>query len=131
MAPECARGAAIADLDTDGFLDIALNCKDQPAVLLRNEGYDANWLIVDLKGTRSNAEGIGCRARVIVQSAREQHAVVSAVGSYLSSNDRCLHFGLGNSERAELVEIEWPGGAVQRFENVRANQILAVIEPDE
>lgn len=131
LVPRAARGAAIADLDNDGFLDIALNCKDQPAVLLRNEGNDANWLIVDPKGTRSNVDGIGCRARVVAESVGEQHAVASAAGSYLSSNDRRLHFGLGRSDHADLVEIEWPSGAVQRFENVPANQILAVTEPDE
>ena len=129
--PRAARGAAIGDFDNDGFLDIALNCKDQPAVLLRNEGNGRNWLVLDLNGTRSNKDGIGSRVRVVLDSSDEQHAVASAAGSYLSSNDHRLHFGLGLSELAPLVEIEWPSGAVQRFENVRANQILEVDEPDE
>ena len=128
--PRAARGAAIADFDNNGFLDIALNCKDEPAVLLRNEGNGGNWLIVDLNGTRSNKDGIGSRARIVLESSGEQHAVASGAGSYLSSNDHRLHFGLGRSEQAGLVEIEWPSGVVQRFEQVRANQILVVTEPD-
>ena len=128
--PRAARGAAIADLDNNGFLDIALNCKDEPAVLLQNEGNGGNWLIVDLSGTRSNKDGIGSRVRIVLESSGEQHAVASAAGSYLSSNDHRLHFGLGRSEQVGLVEIEWPSGVVQRFEQVRANQILVVTEPD-
>ena len=131
LVPRAARGAAIADLDNNGFLDIALNCKDQPAVLLRNEGNDGNWLIVDLHGTRSNRDGIGSRARIVLESLGEQHAVASGAGSYLSSSDQRIHFGLGRSEQVDLVEIEWPSGVVQRFEQVHANQILLVTEPDE
>ena len=131
QVPRAARGAAIADLDNDGFLDIVVNCKDQPAVLLRNEGNSSNWLIVDLEGSRSNRDGIGARVRVVSESGAEQHAVASAAGSYLSSNDRRLHFGLGASEQVELVEISWPSGAIQRTERALANQILRIREPEE
>ena len=58
----------------------------------------------------------------------EQHLTVSTAGSYLSSGDRRLHFGLGTAEAAALVEIEWPSGTVQLLENVPANQILEVRE---
>ena len=129
QARRAARGAAVADFDNDGFLDIAVNCNGQPALLLRNEGNGNNWLIVDLKGTRSNRDGIGARVRVVIESGTEQHAIASAAGSYLSSCDRRLHFGLGSSGQAKLVEIEWPSGAAQQFKQVQANQILTITEP--
>ncbi len=129
QVPRAARGAAVADFDNDGFLDIAVNCNDQPALLVRNEGNGNNWLIVDLSGTRSNRDGIGTRVRVVAESGTEQHAIASAAGSYLSSGDRRLHFGLGSSTEAELVQVHWPSGAVQAFEKVSAQQILAITEP--
>ena len=131
QVPRAARGAAIADLDNDGFLDIVVNCKDQPAVLLRNEGNSSNWLMVDLEGTRSNRDGIGARVRVVSESGAEQHAVVSTAGSYLSSSDHRLHFGLGTAGKAALVEISWPSGAIQRTERALVNQILRIREPEE
>ena len=127
--PRAARGAAIADLDNDGFLDIAVNCRDQQAVLLRNEGNGNQWLVLDLEGTKSNLDAMGARVRVVGESGTEQHLMVSAAGSYLSSGDRRLHFGLGTSGQAELVEISWPSGLVQVLEDVQANQILRVSEP--
>lgn len=126
-----ARGAAIADLDNDGFLDIVVNCKDQRAVLLRNEGNDNNWLVLDLEGAKSNLDAIGAQVRVVGEAGSEQHLMVSAAGSYLSSGDRRLHFGLASSEHAALVEIQWPSGLVQELRDVQANQVLAVSEPQE
>ena len=123
-----ARGAAIADLDNDGFLDIVVNCKDQRAVVLRNEGNGNNWLVLNLKGLKSNLDAIGARVRMVGKPGTEQHLMVSAAGSYLSSGDRRLHFGLGSSEQALLVEIEWPSGLLQTLKNVQANQILNVSE---
>lgn len=123
-----ARGAAIADLDNDGFLDIVVNCKDQRAVVLRNEGNGNNWLVLNLKGLKSNLDAIGARVRMVGKPGTEQHLMVSVAGSYLSSGDRRLHFGLGSSEQALLVEIEWPSGLLQTLKNVQANQILNVSE---
>ena len=125
-----ARGAAIGDLDNDGFLDIAVNCKDQPAVLLRNEGNRSNWLILDLVGTSANRDGIGAQIRLVPQPGATQYGVVSTSGSYLSSGDRRAHFGLGTSDQAELIEIRWPSGTVQEIRGVAANQILKVREPE-
>ena len=127
--PRAARGAAIADLDNDGFLDIAVNCRDQQAVLLRNEGNGNHWLVLDLEGSNSNVDAMGAQVRLAGESGTEQHLMVSAAGSYLSSGDRRLHFGLGPSGQAVLVEIAWPSGLVQVLEDVRANQVLKVSEP--
>ena len=127
--PRAARGAAVGDLDNDGFLDLAINCNEQPAVILRNRGGGNHWLTIDLVGAENNRDGIGARVRVAAESTGEQFQFVSAAGSYLSAGDRRAHFGLGTSTKATLVEITWPGGEVQRLEDVTADQILEVVEP--
>ena len=65
-----ARGSAVADLDNDGFLDIAVNCRDQRPFLLRNGGNDSNWLALDLTGSESSRDAIGARVRVRVDGGR-------------------------------------------------------------
>ena len=129
--PRAARGAAIADFDNDGFLDIAVNCRDQRAVLLKNEGNDNSWLTLYLRGTRSNLDGFGARVRIVGSSGLEQHETVSAAGSYLSSGDPRAHFGLGSAGQLSLVEIRWPSGTVQSLRDVEPNQVLLVTEPGE
>ena len=124
-----ARGAAFGDLDNDGCLDIAVNCNDGPAVVLRNQGGSGNhWLMINTIGSRSNRDGIGAKLRLISESGQEQHAMVSTASSYLSASDKRVHFGLGKDRRARLIEIHWPSGAVQRLEEVAADQILTVRE---
>ena len=127
--PRAARGAAIGDLDNDGFLDIAINCNDRAAVVLRNEGSNGNWLIIDTVGAGSNRDGMGAQIRAVLDSGDEQFAVVSAAGSYLSSGDKRVHFGLGAAKQVKLLEVTWPSGQVQRLENVKAHQFLRVEEP--
>lgn len=124
-----ARGAAFGDLDNDGFVDIAINCKDEPPVLLRNEGNRNRWLILDLVGQSSNRDGIGAQIRLVAESGLEQHAMASAAGSYLSSGDRRVHFGLAGASQAATVEIVWPSGIEQQLKNVTSNRILTVEEP--
>ncbi len=128
--PLAARGAAFGDLNNDGFLDVAINCNERPAVILRNEGGNGNhWLMLDLVGSASNRDGIGAKIRVVSESGLVQHAMVSRAGSYLSSNDKRAHFGLGGSKRASLVEIAWPSGTLQKLKDVTGDRILKVEEP--
>jgi len=130
-APLAARGVAFGDLNNDGFLDIAINCNNGPALLLRNQGGNGNhWLLVKLVGSRSNRDGIGARLRLVSQSGHEQFAFASAGGSYLSASDPRMHFGLGAERSARLLEIWWPSGTVQRLEKVDADQVLTVREPE-
>ena len=129
LTPRPARGVAFGDLDNDGFIDIAINCNNSPAVILHNQGGNGNhWLSIDTLGAVSNRDGIGARIRVVGDSGLTQHIMVSTASSYLSSNDKRAHFGLGKDKAARLVEIAWPSGIVQKLENVKADQILTVKE---
>jgi len=129
--PRAGRGAAVGDLDNDGRLEIVVNCNDAPAVLLHSEGGPANhWLIVDTHGTASNRDGIGTAIRLVSESGAEQYGTVNTAGSYLSASDKRVHFGLDADRRVRLLELTWPSGRVQRIEDVAADQVLRVREPD-
>lgn len=124
-----ARGAAIGDLDNDGWMDLVINCNDQAAVVLRNTRQGSqHWLTVNAVGAMSNRDGIGAKMSLTTESGSAQYAIVSAAGSYLSSNDKRVHFGLGSNRVAKVLEIKWPSGIVQRLESVAADQILTVTE---
>jgi hypothetical protein len=124
------RGAAFGDLDNDGAIDVVVNCNNQPPVVLRNRaGRRNNWLLIQPIGTVSNRDGIGAKVRLVMDSGAEQQVTVSTAGSYLSASDRRVHFGLGVDKEIRLLEITWPGGAVQRLYKIKANQILKVTEP--
>ncbi len=128
--PLAARGVAFGDLDNDGFLDVAVNCLNAPAMILRNEGGNGNhWLTVDTEGTVSNRDGIGARLRLVAPSGLEQYGLVTTTGSYQSASDKRVHFGLGADKSASLLEITWPSGIVQTLKNVEADRILRVKEP--
>jgi len=127
--PLAARGAAFGDLDNDGWIDVVLNCNDGSPVILRNRGGSGNhWLTVVTVGSRSNRDGIGAQLRVVTDDGLERHVMVNSAGSYLSASDRRAHFGLGAHRIAKLVEIVWPSGVKQTIQNVKADQILRVVE---
>ena len=127
---QAARGAAFGDLNNDGWVDVAVNVNDGPALVLRNCGGNGNhWLIVDTTGTSSNRDGMGARIHAVPESGPEQYGIVSSAGSYLSANDKRVHFGLGTARRIKLLEIVWPSGIVQHVENIEADRILSVREP--
>jgi len=94
-----------------------------------NQGGNGNhWLIINTIGARSNRDGIGARIKLIGESGKLQYGFVSTAGSYLSASDKRVYFGLGAHRLARLVEITWPGGTVQRIENIKADQVLTVRE---
>jgi hypothetical protein len=125
-----ARGAAFGDLNNDGAIDIVISCNDGPAIVLMNRGGNANhWLLINTVGARSNRDGIGARIRMVSESVGEQYGYVSAAGSYLSASDKRVHFGLGPDRSAQLIEITWPSGLIQRLKNVPADRIVTVKEP--
>jgi len=127
--PISARGAAFGDLDNDGFMDIAINCNDGHAIILRNRGNNGNhWITFNLIGASSNRDAIGAKIRLLT-GAGQQTRFVSTAGSYISASDKRAYFGLGTSKKIDFVEITWPSGIVQRLESVSVDQILTVKEP--
>ena len=124
------RGAAFGDLDNDGDIDVVLSNVGQHAVVLRNDGGNQkNWLEIRTLGQRSNRDGIGCRVKVVSATGLTQHFTINTAAGYLSASDRRLIAGLDGAASAKLVEIRWPSGAVQTFDNVTARQALVATEP--
>ena len=123
-SPAAGRGAAFGDLNNDGWQDVVMTALgDHPQVLL-NRGGKQHWLVISLRGTRSNRDGFGARVRV-----NGQTRFATSAGSYLSANDKRMHFGLGAAEAAK-IEIAWPSGSRQTLNDVHADQFLEVREPE-
>jgi enediyne biosynthesis protein E4 len=127
--PIAARGAAFGYLRNQGYVDVAINCNDQPAVLLEMTATKNHWLVVQTEGTRSNRDGIGTVVHATTADGTRQMGLVSAAGSYLSSSDKRVHFGLGPNDSVKELDLDWPSGVHQKLTNVKADQVLAVREP--
>jgi hypothetical protein len=126
-----SRGVAFGDLNNDGFPDLVINCHDAPAMVLLNQGGNGNhWLMVHTIGNESNRDGIGARLKLVSESGKSQYGYVTTAGSYLSASDKRVHFGLGTDRSAMTLEITWPSGTVQRMENIKADQLLIIHEPE-
>jgi enediyne biosynthesis protein E4 len=122
------RGLALGDIWNDGHIDVAVTTNDGPAYLLRNKTRTSNhWIEVELIGHKSNRDGIGAEI-TLTTSQGKQFETVSTAGSYLSSNDKRAHFGLGADSEARSIEIRWPSGVRQELSNVRGDQVLRVDE---
>jgi hypothetical protein len=124
------RGMAIGDIYNDGHVDAVVATNDGPAHILRNQTANGNhWLGLKLVGHRSNRDAIGAEVK-LTTAAGSQWETVSTAGSYLSSSDKRLHFGLGSAKTAS-VEILWPSGVKQVRENLAADQMITIDEPME
>jgi hypothetical protein len=120
--PVAGRGAAFGDLNNDGWVDvITTSLGDRPQLFLNREGK-LHWLTITLRGKRSNRDGFGARVQV-----NGQVRFATATGSYLSSNDKRLHFGLGTAPSAN-IEIKWPSGIHQVLKDVKADEFVTIEE---
>jgi hypothetical protein len=123
------RGLAAGDLDNDGDDDIVVSHLNEPVAVLRNDSaIPAHWLGLRLIGRTGSRDAMGATVRVRT-SEREQTATVKSGGSYLSTGDRRVRFGLGGTTRIESIAIDWPGGLRQVLKDVTLDQYQTVVEP--
>jgi len=124
------RGAAFDDLDNDGRVDVVvLNSRTAPTIL-RNESPGGNhWIQVQLRGVKTNRDGVGARVRVVAGDLTQIDEVHSGRG-YQSHWGSRLHFGLGQRDRVDRIEIRWIGGGVTVRENLSADQLVTILESE-
>jgi enediyne biosynthesis protein E4 len=130
IAPRVGRGAAYADINNDGRLDLLLSTNGGPAYLFRNEAQGTNVnrsVRLKLVGTKSNRDGIGAVAR-LTSGGDTQTQMLRSGSSYLSSSELILTFGLAQRDKADTIEIRWPSGQVDHLSNVGAGQTITVTE---
>jgi hypothetical protein len=126
--PIVARGAAYADIDRDGDLDVLITTNHGPAYLFRNDGGSRNnFITIRTKGVKSNRDGIGAIVRV-QSSGRKQWNTVRSGSSYCSASDLALTFGLAKDTVVTAIDVEWPSGAKDHVANQPANQFLTIEE---
>jgi hypothetical protein len=123
-----ARGLATGDINNDGKVDVVVTSNDGPAWVLLNQTETANhWITLNLVGIRSNRDGIGAQIKISTANG-DQFATVSTAGSYQSSSDKRVHFGLGMADSIREIEIRWPSGIRQVIKDINADQIVKIME---
>jgi hypothetical protein len=129
QSPHVGRGVALGDVDDDGRPDLAVSHTNEPISLLQNQTETTgHWLRLRLIGTRNHRDAIG--ARVLVRTGEiRQTRQVKGGGSYCSTSDLRLMFGLAGASRVDVLEVLWPSGARQTLRNLRADQTLVLLEP--
>jgi hypothetical protein len=125
--PRVGRGAAYGDIDKDGDLDVLITANNGRPALLRNDGTGHNWIRLQLHGTTSNRSAIGARVKVYVNNST-QHKLVKAGHSYCSQSELALTFGLGSTEAVDRVEVMWPSGTKETFNNLRGRKTYLIVE---
>jgi enediyne biosynthesis protein E4 len=124
-----SRGACFADYDNDGRADAFVVNLGANGMLLHNTSHNKNhWITIALKGTKSNRDGIGARAELVV-NGKKQVAERAAGSGYLSQDDGRLHFGLGVTTSIDKLTIHWPSGREQVIESPAIDHLITVEEP--
>jgi hypothetical protein len=121
QVPRMGRGLAVGDLDNDGREDVLILSHNQPLAYFHNRTKGGRFLTLRLEGRQSNRDAVGARVAVVSGGG---HRVAWRIGggSYQSASDGRLHFGLGSTERIDVVEVAWPSGLVERFKDLAADR---------
>ena len=124
-----AQGAAFGDLFNDGHVDVVLNNMDSVPALLRNVvKNDNHWIAFKLTGgSKSPRDAVGTKVFLTAGGVRQRGDVISG-GSYGSSSDQRIHFGLGSSTKVEKIEIHWPSGKQEEIRAPGVDRIISVVE---
>ena len=127
-APKAARGAAFADFDNDGDVDVLVNnVHDTPDLFRLDRSGERRWIAIKLVGTQSNRDAIGALVRLVTADG-EQRQEVRGGGSYYSQNDLRLHFGLGSNTAIERVIVRWPNGLEETSTGLAVNRLHTLKE---
>lgn len=121
-------GAATADLDRDGDLDLIVNNIDEPVSVYRNDVKESGRVLIRLKGVASPQFGQGAKVTVKTSSG-QQMRVMNVERGFMSANEPLIHFGLGDVKEIERLTVSWPSGHVQTFENLQVNRLYTISEP--
>ncbi len=123
------HGTAFADFDNDGRVDAVVTTLEGPVKLFRNiTGGSGHWLAVRLKGVRSNRQGLGAVIRVTLPDGRALYGEATTSVGYASSSEPLVRFGLGPHASVKQVEVRWPGGGIQRLNDVKGDRTLEIEE---
>ena len=126
--PKAGRGAAFGDVDNDGQIDVVIaNVNDRPDLFRLTGDSSHHWITLTLVGTSSNRDAIGARVRAVTGDA-SQWQEVRGGGSYLSQNDFRVHFGLGSATRVDRIDVRWPNGLEERWDNLDADRFHTLKE---
>lgn len=130
--PSFSTGAAYADLDNDGDLDLIVNNINEKAFLYNNHAdrMGGNYLKVALDGPPKNPVGIGTEISIYYSGGRSQHRRQTTYRGYKSSVTSTVHFGMGRAAEVDSVRIVWPSGEVQMMHDVAVNQIVRITRDD-
>ena len=127
--PRASFGCALVDLDNDGDLDLVFSNYNEPPTIVRNNTTDGHRVMIRLAGRGANPEGIGAEIAIESASGRQIRQLYPQRG-ITSSEPSLIHFGLGSDERIDRLTVRWPSGQTQVLEQLPADRLLTIREPD-
>lgn len=123
-------GASLGDLDGDGRLELLTSNLDDPLSVYHNQSESGNRIVIDLKGTRSNTQGVGTLVTIATPDGTRQSRQLFPYGGFLDADEPIIHFGLGDNEVISSMRLEWPSGEVQVLKDLAVNRRYSITEPD-